>query len=291
MVLSHRNIMGSVTQLGAVMRVKRHDGLMASTSRFHNNDCTLTVWYPVIEGVPIVIHSPEIELEKYEKLIRSYRIKRVVTTPAFLRGLLREPIPHEFEDVQILVTGRERLSRELADAFKERLGKQIYVSYGLMETTSAAALNLPDPEKAHPLDSDQPSSRAGSVGKLMPGQAAQIRHPVTGEIGSPFELGMLWLKGVNIFEGYFDRPEKTAKVVRDGWFQTGELARFDEDGFLFLEGRPHFSGIARGRNSQGDRFSGLSINRRKLRREESNRGFSDSQAFAAFGKCRLRHIT
>jgi hypothetical protein len=125
----------------------------------------------------------------------------------------------------------------------------------------------------------------------MPGQAAQIRHPVTGEIGSPFELGMLWLKGVNIFEGYFDRPEKTAKVLRDGWFQTGELARFDEDGFLFLEGRPHFSGIARGRNSQGDRFSGLSINRRKLRREESNRGFSDSQAFAAFGKCRLRHIT
>jgi acyl-[acyl-carrier-protein]-phospholipid O-acyltransferase/long-chain-fatty-acid--[acyl-carrier-protein] ligase len=89
-------------------------------------------------------------------------------------------------------------------------------------------------------------SRGGSVGKLLPGQAAQIRHPETGEIFSPYERGMLWLKGPNIFEGYLNEPEKTAEVFHNGWFQTGELARFDEDGFLYLEGRlSRFSGMTR----------------------------------------------
>ena len=48
---------------------------------------------------------------------------------------------------------------------------------------------------------------------------------------------MLWLKGPNVFDGYLDEPERTADVIKDGWFRTGDLARFDEDGFLFIEGR------------------------------------------------------
>ncbi|MGA8479412.1 MAG: hypothetical protein WB696_15770 [Chthoniobacterales bacterium] len=55
---------------------------------------------------------------------------------------------------------------------------------------------------------------------------------------SPYERGMLWLKDPNIFEGYLNKPEKTAEVLHNGWLQTGELARFDANGFLYLEGRP-----------------------------------------------------
>jgi acyl-[acyl-carrier-protein]-phospholipid O-acyltransferase/long-chain-fatty-acid--[acyl-carrier-protein] ligase len=254
-VLSHRNVMGSVTQLGAVLRTRSHDWLMAATSCFRDSGCTLTIWYPVIEGVPVVIHSPEIEPTKLSELIRRYRVKRLVSTPALLRSFLKEPNAPELEQVQILVAERETLSRECAEAFRDRFGKQVLVSYGLAETTSAAALNIPDAEKDHPLDGDQPSSRPKSVGKLLPGQAAQIRHPITGKIGSPFEPGILWLKGVNIFAGYFDQPEKTAKVLQDGWFQTGELARFDEDGFLFLEEPPQFPGIPREKILQEDRLA------------------------------------
>jgi acyl-[acyl-carrier-protein]-phospholipid O-acyltransferase/long-chain-fatty-acid--[acyl-carrier-protein] ligase len=100
-----------------------------------------------------------------------------------------------------------------------------------------ACVNLPEPKPNRPGDAVQPSSRDGSCGKLAPGMAAQIRDPDTDELRSLHETGMLWLRGPNIFEGYLHDPARTADVIKEGWFKTGDLARFDEDGFLFIEGR------------------------------------------------------
>jgi acyl-[acyl-carrier-protein]-phospholipid O-acyltransferase/long-chain-fatty-acid--[acyl-carrier-protein] ligase len=67
--------------------------------------------------------------------------------------------------------------------------------------------------------------------------AAEIRDAETDRKGSLHDTGMLWLRGPNIFEGYLNAPEQTADVLRDGWFKTGDIGRFDEDGFLYIEGR------------------------------------------------------
>src|SRR4029077_12209491 len=67
--------------------------------------------------------------------------------------------------------------------------------------------------------------------------AAEIREPETNRKLSLHETGMLWLRGANIFEGYLHDQEHTAEVLRDGWLKTGDIGRFDEDGFLYLEGR------------------------------------------------------
>jgi acyl-[acyl-carrier-protein]-phospholipid O-acyltransferase/long-chain-fatty-acid--[acyl-carrier-protein] ligase len=72
---------------------------------------------------------------------------------------------------------------------------------------------------------------------LAPGVAAEIREPATDQKLSLYDSGMLWLRGVNIFEGYLHDPERTAEVLRDGWLKTGDVGRFDEDGFLYIEGR------------------------------------------------------
>src|SRR5205807_8723724 len=79
--------------------------------------------------------------------------------------------------------------------------------------------------------------RPGSTGKMAPGIAAEIREPETDRKLLLHETGMLWLRGVNIFEGYLHDPERTSEVLRDGWLKTGDIGRFDEDGFLYIEGR------------------------------------------------------
>ena len=141
------------------------------------------------------------------------------------------------QSVRLTITGAEKLPRSLADAFAERFGKPVYEGYGLTETSPVVSVNLPDPEPPNPGDPVQPSQRSGSVGKMAPGIAAEIRDPETGAKLSLEEQGMLWLRGPNIFEGYLGDAVRTAEVLQDGWLKTGDLGRVDEDGFLFIEGR------------------------------------------------------
>jgi acyl-[acyl-carrier-protein]-phospholipid O-acyltransferase/long-chain-fatty-acid--[acyl-carrier-protein] ligase len=117
------------------------------------------------------------------------------------------------------------------------MGKEVLQGYGLTETAPVVSVNLPEPAPHLESDPVQPSNRLGSVGKLAPGITARIRDPDTGADLSLHESGMLWLRGPNIFEGYLNDPERTADVLHDGWFKTGDLGRFDEDGFLHIEGR------------------------------------------------------
>jgi acyl-[acyl-carrier-protein]-phospholipid O-acyltransferase/long-chain-fatty-acid--[acyl-carrier-protein] ligase len=72
---------------------------------------------------------------------------------------------------------------------------------------------------------------------MAPGIAAEIRDPETGRKLSLHDTGMLWMRGVNIFEGYLHDPERTSEVLSDGWLKTGDIGRFDEEGFLYIEGR------------------------------------------------------
>jgi acyl-[acyl-carrier-protein]-phospholipid O-acyltransferase/long-chain-fatty-acid--[acyl-carrier-protein] ligase len=228
-VFSHRNVMANVIQLSSTLNLNRRDSLMASPSFFYSCGCALTVWYPLIEGVRTVTYSDPASVEKSAELVKRYEIRLLVTTPNSLRGYLQQASPQNLESVRILISSVDELPGNLNAVFEQKFNKQVFEGYWYAETASLVSMNLPDPAPK------QASSRVGSVGKLIRGQAAQIRHPETGETLSPYELGTLWLKGANIFEGYLHEPEKSTEVLRAGWFRTGELARFDEDGFLYVE--------------------------------------------------------
>jgi acyl-[acyl-carrier-protein]-phospholipid O-acyltransferase/long-chain-fatty-acid--[acyl-carrier-protein] ligase len=244
-VLSHRNILGNVQQFSSMLNLGREDSVMASLPFFHSFGCTVTLWYPMIGGVRAVTYPTPVDVVKNAEMIERYKVSLLVTTPTFLRGYLKRAEPKQFASIKLLVTGAEKLPRELGEAFEEKFGKHVLEGYGLTETAPVVSTNLPDPAASRPNDTVQPSNRVGSVGKLLPGEAAQIRDPESDALLSPHQLGMLWLKGPNIFEGYLNEPERTAEVLQNGWFKTGDLGRLDEDGFLYIEGRlSRFSKIA-----------------------------------------------
>ncbi|MDD5348844.1 MAG: AMP-binding protein [Chthoniobacteraceae bacterium] len=236
-VLTHRNLLANVSQFAELLNLSPSDSILASLPFFHSFGCTVTLWYPLIERIKMVTYPNPLDAEKTAELIHKHKITLIVATPTFLRGYLRKARPEQLASASLVVAGAEKLPRDVANAFREKFGKEVLEGYGLTETSPVVSVNLPEPPKSKADDEVQPSSRPGSVGKLAPGIAAQIRDPETGRILSCHETGMLWVKGANIFEGYLNDPGRTAEVLQDKWFKTGDLARFDEDGFLYIEGR------------------------------------------------------
>ncbi|PYJ09100.1 MAG: AMP-dependent synthetase [Verrucomicrobia bacterium] len=235
--LTHRNVLGNVSQFAVMLDAKKDDVMLASLPFFHSFGCTVTLWYPLIEGVRVASYPNPLEAGKIAALVEREAVTVMLATPTFLRAYLRKAEPTQLRSLRLLITGAEKLPDELAKAFEARFGKEVLQGYGLTETSPVASVNLPEPKATKPGQSVQPCNRLGSAGKLLPGMAAEIRDTETERKGSLHDTGMLWLKGPNIFEGYLNAPEQTADILRDGWFKTGDIGRFDEDGFLYIEGR------------------------------------------------------
>jgi len=236
-VMSHRNVVGNVSQFRQLLDATKDDAILASLPFFHTFGSTVTLWYPLIEGVRIVTYPNPLEAVKNAALIERYKLTLLLATPTFLRGYLRKVEPDKLRSLRLVITGAEKLPLDLAKNFEQRFKQRVFEGYGLTETSPVVSVNLPEPQPTKPGEQAQPSSRLGSVGKMAPGIAAEIRQPETDGKLSLHETGMLWLRGVNIFEGYLHDPERTADVLQDGWLKTGDLGRFDEDGFLYIEGR------------------------------------------------------
>ena len=231
-VVSHRNVVGNVSQFRQLLDAKKTDAILASLPFFHTFGSTVTLWYPLIEGVRIVTFPNPLEAAKCAALIEQYELTFLLATPTFLRLYLRKAEPEQLRSLRLIIVGAEKLPLDLARHFEERFHKKVFEGYGLTETAPVVSVNLPEPTP-----NASPTNRLGSVGRLAPGIAAEIREPETDRELSLFDSGMLWLRGPNIFEGYLHDPQRTDEVVRDGWLKTGDIARFDEDGFLYIEGR------------------------------------------------------
>src|SRR5438552_8418792 len=236
-VMSHRNIVGNVSQFRQLLDAKKEDAILASLPFFHTFGSTVTLWYPLIEGVPIVTYPNPLEATKNAALIERHKLTLLLATPTFLRGYLRKVDPDKLRSLRLVITGAEKLPLDLAKNFEERFNQRVLEGYGLTETSPVVSVNLPEPRPTKQGEQVQPSSRLGSVGKMAPGIAAEIREPETDRKLSLHETGMVWFRGANIFEGYLHEEKRTADVLQNGWFKTGDIGRFDEDGFLYIEGR------------------------------------------------------
>jgi len=234
-VLSNSNILANIAQCAAALELHSGDRLLGCLPMFHSFGFTVTLWFPLIEGLDIVTYPSPLEVKRIGELIKNYQLSLVMLTPTFLRGFIKRCSPDTFSSVKMVVTGAEKLNAALAEAFQARFGLMPMEGYGLTETSPVVAFSQAE------LASSQypviPSYRQGSVGKLLPGIDVKITSPFDDAPQQLDELGVLWFRGANVFGGYLNLPEVNAEVLHNGWLKTGDIGRIDESGFLYIEGR------------------------------------------------------
>jgi len=242
--LSHRNLLANVCQFATRLELPHGSAILGALPLFHSFGCTVTLWFPVIEGVNLVTYPSPLETKRLAELIALHQVNILLATPTFLRGYMKRIDPSQLASLQLVVTGAEKLPVSLADAFEAKFKIRPQEGYGLTETSPATNLNLPDPPKENMADV-LPTSRNGSVGQMLPGMAIKLTDPATDQNVPLNRQGIIWFKGANVFNGYLGNPAKSAEVLVDGWFRTGDVGRVDDEGFLYIEGRiSRFSKIA-----------------------------------------------
>src|SRR5256714_5478982 len=152
-VLSHRNIVGNVSQFRELLDATKEDAILASLPFFHSFGSTVTLWYPLIEGVRIVTYPNPLEVAKNAALIEKYKLTLLLATPTFLRGYLRKAQPEQLRSLRLIITGAEKLPLDLAKTFEERFKQRVFEGYGLTETSPVVSVNLPEDRKSTRLNS------------------------------------------------------------------------------------------------------------------------------------------
>ena len=235
-VLTHRNILANVSQFGSRLELNEDDKVLGCLPLFHSFGSTVTLWYPMLEGVDLVTYPSPLDPPKLADLIQKHKVTLLLATPTFLRGYMRRVDPEKLKTIKYVVTGAEKLPQKLAEAFSEKFGKKVMEGYGLTETSPVSNVNIPNVETENNTELI-PSERFGSVGQFLPGVAVRITD-TNNDTQIPInQSGMIWLKGSNIFKEYLHLPEQTNEVIKEKWFRTGDIGRVDEDGFLYIEGR------------------------------------------------------
>ena len=236
-VLTHRNILANCAQISSLSILPDTAVLLGCLPVFHSFGFTVTLWYPMLRGCRIVTLPSPLDTRKIAEAISQEKVTVMLGAPTFVRPLLKKATKEELKSLNLVVTGAEKLPMDLYDGFLATFGIEILQGYGLTETTPASNINQHHPPITTSTAEPQLGKKTGAVGRLMPGMTARIVDPDTGAELPMGETGMVWMRGANVFPGYLNDPEKTAAAFQDGWFITGDLGRFDEDGFLFIEGR------------------------------------------------------
>jgi acyl-[acyl-carrier-protein]-phospholipid O-acyltransferase/long-chain-fatty-acid--[acyl-carrier-protein] ligase len=233
-MLSHYNLASNIEQVAQVFPLTGGDRVLGVLPFFHSFGFTMTLWMPATRGVGVIYHPNPLDLAAVSEIARKYKITFLLATPTFLQAYLRRCLPEDFGSVQFVMVGAEKLPERLAQAFEDRFGIRPLEGYGCTECSPVVAVNIRDFRAP---GFRQTGAKRGKIGHPVPGVSARIADPETLEPLPIGQTGMLLVAGPNIMQGYLGKEQKTAEVLREGWYVTGDIARLDEDGFIEITDR------------------------------------------------------
>jgi 1-acyl-sn-glycerol-3-phosphate acyltransferase len=233
-MLSHYNIGSNIEQIEQVFGLNPRDGVLGVLPFFHSFGFTGTLCLPAALGVRVVFYPNPLEAKVIGPLIHQHALTFLLATPTFLQLYMRACAPEDFGSLRVVMTGAEKLPERLSLAFEDRFGIRPLEGYGSTECAPVVAVNTNDFRSA---GFRQVGAKRGKIGHPLPGMCVRIVDVETSSPTAPGLPGLLLVRGPNVMQGYLGRPDKTAEVLRDGWYVTGDVAAMDEDGFLQITDR------------------------------------------------------
>jgi acyl-[acyl-carrier-protein]-phospholipid O-acyltransferase/long-chain-fatty-acid--[acyl-carrier-protein] ligase len=220
-VLSHRNLLANIAQLGARIDFSPADRVFNALPIFHSFGLTGGFLLPILSGIKTFMYPSPLHYKIVPELIYDTNATVMFGTNTFLTGYARHANAYDFYSVRYIFAGAEKVEAETRRTYADKFGLRILEGYGATETAPALAINTPMYFKA------------GTVGRLLPGIEARLET-----VPGVAEGRQLWVKGPNVMLGYLkeDRPGVLIAPA-DGWYDTGDIVALDADGFLSIVGR------------------------------------------------------
>jgi acyl-[acyl-carrier-protein]-phospholipid O-acyltransferase/long-chain-fatty-acid--[acyl-carrier-protein] ligase len=223
--LTHLNIASNIENFGAYVRISESDILLANLVFFHIFGLTVNLWVSFYYGMTMVTYANPLDFQTISRIAREEKPTIMVGTPSFFWGYLHKSDPGDFKTLRLMVAGADKCPDALRQGYMDKHGVTLLEGYGATETSPVISVN------SHEFN------RPGSTGKVIPGVQVRIESFETGEECKTREVGKIFVKGDSVMKGYYDDPELTADALADGWYNTGDMGFFDEDGFLWHAGR------------------------------------------------------
>jgi acyl-[acyl-carrier-protein]-phospholipid O-acyltransferase/long-chain-fatty-acid--[acyl-carrier-protein] ligase len=233
-LLTHDNIVSNIAQLSQCFGFERKDRILGILPFFHSFGFTGTLMLPLTSGIGVVFHPNPFDARTIGALVAQYGVTFLLATPTFLQAYIRRCDPGQFGSLKLVLVGAEKLQERTAQAFEDKFGIRPLEAYGCTECSPAVTVNTRDYRAR---GTRQVGAKRGKIGHPLPGVSIRIVDPETFQTLPLGQPGLMLVRGPNVMRGYLGRPAETAKVLRDGWYVTGDIAMIDEDGFVEITDR------------------------------------------------------
>jgi malonyl-CoA/methylmalonyl-CoA synthetase len=224
-MLSHRNLASNALTLRETWRFTPEDRLLHALPIFHTHGLFVAINITLMTGSSLIF-LPAFNADEIMRLLPKATVMMGVPT-FYVRLLGRRDFDRaSVRHMRLFVSGSAPLSAETHKEFSARTGHAILERYGMTETNM---------NTSNPYDGER---IAGSVGFLLPGVEIRIADPQTGKALPQGEIGVIDIRGPNVFKGYWRMPDKTKEEFRpDGFFISGDLGYIDQNGYVYISGR------------------------------------------------------